>query len=244
MNNLQILTVDDSADAREAVKKMLRKTIKSPEMKIYQAGDVETAYTICREKIPDLILLDIELNGESGFDLIRKLQNESLDIPVIFITAHDEFTIMAIKYAAIDYLLKPVDPRELDAAIERFSERQRKSEKTRFLTLLSYLESSPKLKFNVREGYIYFRIPDIFYCEADGNYTIIHTVSGDKELVVKQIGRIYNMLPESMFMRAGRSLILNKEYLAKVDRRRKIIEMKKGTISVELKMPNNLKIDF
>ncbi|HYX05376.1 MAG TPA: LytTR family DNA-binding domain-containing protein [Bacteroidales bacterium] len=244
MEIFRILIVDDSTDAQDSTEKMLKEIINKSELKLYRAGNVETAHLLCRQKVPDLILLDIELDGETGFDLIKILQDESFEIPVIFVTAHDEFTIKAIKYAAIDYLLKPVDPDELAAAMGRFFEKQRKSEKARFLKLLSYLESSPKLKFNVRAGCIFIRISDIFYCQAEGNYTLIHTVTGDKELVVMQIGSVLSMLPRNMFLRAGRSLILNKEYLAKVDRRKKIIEMKHSEIPVELRMPNGFKIDI
>jgi two-component system LytT family response regulator len=141
-------------------------------------------------------------------------------------------------------LQKPVDPDELAAAMDRFSAMNKKSEKARFLKLLAYLNSSPKLKFNVKEGYIYIGISDIFYCQADGNYMLIHTIKGDKELIVMQIGKIFSMLPEEMFVRAGRSLILNKEYLVKVDRKRKILVMKKDENTVELSIPRGLDIDI
>src|SRR6476620_86690 len=116
MNELiTTLIVDDELQSRLLIRKLL--TDFFPEAICHEAGDVETAFFKIRKNNPDLIFLDVQMNGETGFDLLDKLS--SIPFGIIFTTAHHEFAVKAFRYSAIDYLIKPIDSEEFKIAFTK-----------------------------------------------------------------------------------------------------------------------------
>ena len=137
---LRLVIVDDSPEALDLLENLLC-DIKYVEITGRALNASEAKKLILRSN-PDLILLDIQMPEKSGFDLIKELKELSIDINVIFITAHNEYAIKAIKAAAFDYLLKPVDQSELLESIQRFKQNIKKELPSKIDLLISKLENN------------------------------------------------------------------------------------------------------
>ena len=190
---------------------------------IAECKSVDEALPVILKEHPELIFLDIQMPQKSGFELVSELHDLNIDIPVIFVTAFDEFAIQAIKASALEYLLKPIDHFELAKAIEKFrfiKEKDTYKEKLDelLIKIRQPLSSSSRIRFNIRTGYILVDPIDILYLEADGNYTHLFLRGDKKETISSNMGTIEKTLPELDFKRISRSLILNSRYLTKVDR--------------------------
>lgn len=112
---IKVLVIDDENKTREFIAKLIRSFGLDLDV-IAQGENVETALEAIKEVNPDIVLLDIQMPDGTGFDVLKRIENKNFE--VIFITAHQEFAIKAIKFSALDYILKPVDPEELRDAIE------------------------------------------------------------------------------------------------------------------------------
>ena len=158
------IIVDDEKGGREHLATILKEFF-DIEIKAH-ASNAKEAITAIEEHQPDLLFLDIEMPGENGFDLLEKLENINFD--VIFTTAYDHYAIKAIKYSALDYLLKPIDANELEAAINRFKSKIRNQELTnnKLKTLLNNLSSGSngqeqKIVIHDGEGLNFIKIKEI-----------------------------------------------------------------------------------
>lgn len=113
--------VDDESNGREVLKHLLKKHFPNMEV-VGLAHSVESGLNMISEAKPDLLFLDVEMPNESGFDLLRKFERIPFD--VIFVTAHEHYAIKAIKFSAMDYILKPIDVDDLRAAIQKYEQRR------------------------------------------------------------------------------------------------------------------------
>jgi len=192
--------------------------------------------------LPDLIFLDIQMPVKSGFDVIIEMKRLQITHPnVIFITAYDQYAIQAIKLAAFDYLLKPVDEEELKNTIKRLKTNMLKSNFIyRIDTLCKNVEKlkEHKLKFNSRNGFIIVDVEEILYFEAEGNYTTIYFEEDKKELLSGNIGQIQKLLPPEKFHKINRSFIINLDYLKAVNRKNKICSIEKNGFRANLPIVN------
>ena len=176
------------------------------------------AEELIKDKRPDVVFLDVEMPHGNGFDLLKRM--EYIDFGVIFVTAFDHYAIRAIKYSAIDYLLKPIDINELVAAVKK-AELQLKSKSiNQGLNLLLHNLAQPagklqKLTLPTMEGMIFVDVDDILYCKSDGNYTIFYLLNGQNPMVTRQIGTYEDLLPEPLFCRVHRQYIINVNKVSK-----------------------------
>lgn len=161
---------------------------------------------------PDLVFLDIEMPGMNGFEMLRQFPVRDFD--VIFITAYEEFAIQAFKVNAQEYLLKPVDVRELVAAVEKVQNRidQLDSQK-KIDILLTRLEGQSsgfgKIAIPSYNGLDFINVQDILYCSGDGSYSSIHTAQGEKFVVSKTMKEMEELLHQSGFFRTHQSYLVN-----------------------------------
>jgi len=189
------------------------------------------------EKKPDLLFLDIQMPGKSGFDILGELQRAGVKPCVIFVTAFENFAIQAIKASAFDYILKPVDRNELAVAVERAINQINGREPERSYSLLLEMTSRKKLRFNTAGGFILIDPSEIVYIQADWNYSEIHLGKDKYEVVVVNLGEIEKMLPAAGFARIGRSVIVNLKYLSKVQRTKRLCILKKDEEIFQFKIP-------
>jgi DNA-binding LytR/AlgR family response regulator len=232
MEKIRAVIVDDEPEAREIMTHLLT-DLEDIEI-LARDSNVEDAYQSVVKYKPDLIFLDIAMPEKDGFSLVSKLKESDHAPAIIFVTAYNQFAIKAIKHAAFDYLLKPVDVDELRQAIERYKkEKHTRTSLSRIENLLQSLQEE-KLCFNSRTGSVFLNPSDIVYCQADGNYSIIQLSNNRKITITINIGRLIESLPSPKFKKISRSLIINKQYLAEVNRKEKVCILRVNDEEVQL----------
>jgi two-component system, LytTR family, response regulator len=210
MTNLKAIIVDDERLARVNLRKLLE-----PHAEIEIVGEASScqgAIDMINMFNPQLIFLDIQLSGETGFDLLEMIDNS---IKIIFVTAYDEFAIRAFEVNAIDYLLKPVNPDRLKLAIERVitKEKVQKSISRSY----EYSDSIYVRLNNYASRFI--KISSITFIEPVGNYSKIVTTEGKHCLVLKTLKQWQEELPDNNFIRIHRSSIVNIEHVDRIEKK-------------------------
>jgi two-component system, LytTR family, response regulator len=176
------------------------------------APDAAKAFEIINSSKPDLVFLDIEMPYGNAFDLLDKLLPVKFEI--IFITAFNNYAVKAFKYAALDYILKPVNIQELRLAVAKAEKRlQEKTENIRVKTLLNNLKlagnGAPKLSLATDNDFHIEEMQHMLYLEASGSYTFVYMKNGTKYTVSKSLKEFEELLPENLFCRVHHSFIIN-----------------------------------
>ncbi len=214
---IKAIIVDDELGARESLSKMIEKNCKQIEV-VAKVDSMLSAFEAITNKEPDLVFLDIEMPNGNAFDLLEKFK--SINFNIIFTTAYDHYAIKAIKFSAIDYILKPIDPEELVTAVKRFENQrgQKESLDKQFKTLLSNVKPDNKLKkvgIPDGDGLIFINLSDIIRCDSDGNYTFFILTSGKKIIASRTLGEYEQMFTDDNFFRIHRSHLINLEHVKK-----------------------------
>lgn len=166
---------------------------------------------------PDIILLDVDLGDGTGFDLLNLFPQP--DFRVIFTTAHDEFALRAFRYAAVDYLLKPVDPEDLVAAIHRASQPADLSSRQRQLEQLAYharTRAFDRITLSTGSGLLFLQTEEIMHLESQGNYSFVFLENGERHLAAESLATFEEILPSPPFFRAHQSHMVNTRFVRKL----------------------------
>jgi two-component system LytT family response regulator len=216
---MKVLIVDDEINARAALKGMI--TSNFPEITIVgEASDVPAAVKAIHQLKPDVVLLDIEMPGYLGIDLLDFFDSDQVNFKIIFITAYNDYAIKAFELAAVDYLLKPTRIEQLQRAFNRISS-SNQQENEQYLVLKENLKtpSLTKIAIQTAEGLVISKLEEIRYLKADGAYTHIHFTNNQRITVTKTLQE-YNILEETgSFFRVNRSYIINVHCIAKISKR-------------------------
>ena len=207
---MKALLIDDERLARGELRRLLAD---APQIEVVgEASNADEAREQLKKLKPDLLFLDVQMPGETGLDLL-----ETLEPPaplVIFTTAYDEFAVKAFELNALDYLLKPVDPARLEAALERLHERSGASaESTERPAVLS-----PEDKVFVREGdnCWFVEVKRIRLLESEGNYTRVHFDDAQPQLF-RSLNAMEARLDPKSFFRANRRQMINLQWIEKIE---------------------------
>ncbi len=205
-----ILITDDEIQSRALIRKMLENTGQA--VRILESDTVADALEKIRDYSPDLLFLDVQMKGETGFDLLDKLDNISFEI--IFITAHNEYAVRAFRYSAMDYLMKPLDPLEFAESFNRAYERIKKrpssiNQQVRLFQQLKDNKLPDRLTIPTTEGLHFINISDILYCHAVNNYTEFYLTVKQKIISSHTLGYYDEWLSKQQFFRVHRSYIIN-----------------------------------
>jgi len=207
MDRFTAILVDDERLARKELRSMLA------EHEIIdvvgEAGTVTQAAELVHAKTPDVVFLDIQLPGETGFDLLDKITPAC---KIIFVTAFDAYAIRAFEVNALDYLLKPINPARLAQAIERLTTHAPAPAPT-----ARALEYEDRLFIEVDERSRFLKVSDIIVISAMGDYSQILSSDGQKSLVLKPLRHWEERLPAKHFTRIHRSTIINVDYVERVE---------------------------
>ena len=165
-----------------------------------------------------MVFLDIEMPYGNGFDLLDKLS--PITFEVIFITAFNNYAVKAFKYAAVDYILKPVNINELKDAVQKVARRQQeKIVNSRITSLLNNLKpensNAQKIGLSTNEEFYFEEIKNIMYLEASGSYAVVFTKDGNKKTVSKNLKEFEDILPDNVFCRVHHSYIINTNFIKK-----------------------------
>ncbi|MBI1305288.1 MAG: response regulator [Bacteroidetes bacterium] len=214
MNLLNVAIVDDEIDNVEKISNYLKRG---------QLGvNVSGAYTnplvaleCMNRSMPDVVLLDIEMPGMNGFELLSKLK--STDLEVIFVTGHDHYAINAIKCAAIDYLLKPFDESELNNAIEKVKYKLKNGgiRNDRFKKIESTREPENKMIIPGTNAYVSITHQNLLYLKAiRGGYTMMYMIDGTKSLATNPLLHYEKLLSDVGFFRSHKSHLINMRHVS------------------------------
>ena len=221
MRKIRALLVDDETNALDLLERLLLKTGKVDIIeKISDPFKVERS--IVKHK-PDALFLDIKMPNFDGVKILENIRVYQQDLPVIYVTASDNFGIEAVKLKAFDYILKPINRKELNNTID---------------SLINLIEKKEinKHKLPIQDGFVYLKNEEIFYLKAEGNYTHIFVTTGASYISSYNLGRLTGMLPDNNYLRINRSVFVNSDYLHKVNRKNKTCIIKSNDVEIELKV--------
>jgi two-component system LytT family response regulator len=204
------IIVDDEPYSCESLATLLEKYCKNVKV-IDLCYSAETALKSIPENKPNVLFLDVEMPGMNGFELLEKL--DEINFHLVFTTSYDQYAIKAIRFSALDYLLKPIDREELQKAVEKVSQKIKSTLPQQLEILLNKLHktSSPnqKIALPTMEGLQLIAVDSIIYCASDSNYTIIYLKQKEKIIVSRTLKDIEQMLDEYSFIRVHHSYLIN-----------------------------------
>jgi two-component system, LytTR family, response regulator len=208
------IIIDDEAKGRLALRQKLQSYCPNVNI-IAEAVDGIEALTAIEKHQPQLIFLDIEMPKMNGFEMLNTIEEKNFHI--IFTTAFDQYAIKAIKYAAFDYLLKPIDIEELKTAVSRADICEPQQTKKQ-IELLQQNMQHPKKQLNklaipTLDGLCFYDINDIIHLEAQSNYTFIHFSGKPRITASKTLKEFEEILPDDIFFRTHHSHLINLNYI-------------------------------
>jgi two-component system LytT family response regulator len=238
---IRTIIVEDEYHPRLTLHQKLAENCPDIEV-IVACESAETALIEILRQQPDLIFLDIQLPDKNGLwlaDQLHQMSCATFTPPgVIFTTAFSdsEYLFNAIRLAAIDYLVKPVMIDSLLLAIGRFKKRTNPGG---IQTLMQTIQGEKMLKFKNYNGILLLKPMDIAYILADGNYAQIYMANGESDEIFERLGEIEKTLPDDIFLRAGKSLIINRQYVRQINTRKSTVQVMTPTMSANLNVSEN-----
>jgi two-component system LytT family response regulator len=207
---LEAIIVDDEIDCCETIAEHLKTYCPEVEVSgIYHNG--AEALQAIHQRQPDLVFLDVEMPKMNGFEMLEQLPQVNFDI--IFTTSYDQYALKAIRFSAIDYLLKPVDRNELQKAVQKIVHRSQRTISKQVEILMQRIhqpaKSITKIALPTMEGLQMIPVDSIIRCEADGNYTVLMLKNKQKIIVSTVLKDIEEILEDYSFARVHRSYLVN-----------------------------------
>lgn len=216
---VKALIIDDEMKARNILQHYLVNFV--PEItEIRQADSVDNALKELETYKPGIVFLDVEMPHKNGFDFLVSIKEPEFD--VIFTTAYNQYAIQAIRFSALDYLLKPVDPDELQAAVARHLEKQgsTREKKELYDNLVHNIDKKAVKDFRIAvpssDGVHFFTIDEIIRLEADRSYTHIHLAAKKPFVASKTLKHFEEMLEEFNFIRTHKSHLVNSRHITRI----------------------------
>lgn len=212
---IKAVIIDDEKNNQELISNLLKSYAENIQV-VGSADSVESAYKTIHEHQPDLIFLDIQMPDGTGFDLLKKF--EKINFKIIFVTAHQEFAIEAFKYSALDYILKPLSPANLLAAVKKAEETMGNDELNMKLKILlnniaEPIKNKKKIVLKTMERIYSVDLDDIIRFESDGGYTKVYLTDGKRIMVSKTMKEYDDLLMDAGFLRVHHSHLINMNHL-------------------------------
>ena len=220
---LTAIIIDDESSSRSALRQKLKNHCTDVTV-IAECENGEDAIKSIEEKNPDIIFLDVEMPRMNGFTMLQQLRNRHFEL--IFVTAYDHYAIKAIKFSALDYLVKPVEINDLKAAVEKAVKKSLSAVAGNQVTgndrielllqnLMNEKKEHQRIAIPSMEGLQFINIDDIIYLEAQNNYTVFYLKEGYKVTVSKTLKDFEELLPASIFLRIHHAYLINKNQVLK-----------------------------
>lgn len=212
---MKAILIDDEISNLENLRALLEKHC--PQVNILAtAQNVADAVNAIEKHLPDLIFLDIQMGEQTGFDVLNLLPKRNFE--VIFVTAYDQYGIQAVKFAALDYLLKPVDIDELKIAVNKVEEKlAAQSQNSQLDFLLQQLKrpkaATSKIALPMQSEIRYIALSEIIRCEADNTYTFFFLANNERFLVSKSLKEYVDLLKPNGFLRTHQSHLVNPKFV-------------------------------
>jgi two-component system, LytTR family, response regulator len=212
---LRAVIIEDEPRSRQTLADMVRFFCKNVEI-IGEAENVKEGIELIRKEKPDVVFLDIQMPDGSGFKLLEEIGSINFDI--IFTTAYDQFAIQAIKFSALDYLLKPIVQEDLMKAVKKAEDSKEKQSKQEHVDVLlgnlkKQSEEPPKIILSTAEKINVVTVDDILRCESDNYYTFFYFTNGNRLLISKTLKENEELLKDHHFIRPHKSHLVNTKYI-------------------------------
>ena len=212
---IQAIIIDDEQHCIDRLSDLLNKYHKKSVKLLGSFKNVGDGLKAIKELSPELIFLDVQINDRTGFDLLKESGN--INFKVIFATAYDKFAIQAIKFSAIDYLLKPIDADDLETAITKVKDSLSLNDMRNMIKVLSQNISNPAKQKTITvptgNELVFLSTEDIIRCESDINYTTIFLKDKKKLVVAKTLKEFEELLSDYNFFRIHNSHLINLAYI-------------------------------
>ncbi len=206
---MKALIIDDERLARSELRRLLE-----PYKEIEVAGEAvnaDDAKNKINEHDPDVIFLDIQMPGKNGFELLEELDSAPY---VVFTTAYDEYALKAFEVNAMDYLLKPIEPKRLEDTVKKLLQKSKKEEKPKAVTEI--LSESDQVFVKDGERCWFVKLSSVRLFESEGNYVRIF-FEENKPLILRTLNYLDERLDEKSFFRANRKHIINLKWIENVE---------------------------
>ncbi len=215
---MRTVIIDDEPYLREMLRELLTTSFDEIEI-VGEADNVTDGVRVINEQKPALVLLDIEIKGGKGFDILEKVTYEAFR--VIFVTAYDSFALKAIKFSALDYILKPLDEEELTTAVRKaLAEREKPLLQEQIENFFHNCNDQQNKKLVLRTaGDIHIlNVREIIRCESDNSYTTFFLENGEEIVVSRGIKEYDDLLKDHGFIRPHRSHLVNLDHVRRLDK--------------------------
>ena len=218
-NKIRAIIVDDEANARMALKGILSENFQEVEV-LAEASNVPEAIKIINQHKPDVVFLDIEMPGYSGLDILDFFSPEQITFQIIFVTAYNQYAINAFELSATDYILKPIQKKDLERAINKLKNERNKLENLNVLKAnLNEKEKNKKIALNTNSGQIFVDIDDIILVKAEGSYSNIILKGKERIMISKKLIEFEKLTSIGRFIRVHRSYIINLNLIKLISRK-------------------------
>jgi len=236
---IKAIIIDDENSAINVLSMLLKKKCKDDVEVVATSNSPTEGRSLIEQHKPDLVFLDIEMPGMTGIDLVRTIPNPNFHI--VFVTAYDAYAVEAFELSAIDYLLKPIGADKVERVINRVREVRRKnqlqiSEQLQQLERILKMQATGnenKIGVGMADKIVFVNIPDILFCEAQGNYTNVILHDGKKIVASKTLGDFESQLAGKNFFR------IHHAYLINMNRVKEFQRYEGGYVMME----NNIKLE-
>ena len=208
---MKAIIIDDEKRARVSLQLLLNEYCPNITI-VAECENLPEGIKAIRKHNPDLVLLDIEMPGHSGLELLDFFDENDVNFSVIFTTAYNEYAIQAFKFSAIDYLLKPINPEQLVEAVKRLEKQKQKFENFNALKENMQQESLTKIAVPAGNSLLFLDTSKILYIKSEGAYSDVFCTSGVKNLVSRNLKNFEDILcSDKRFVRVHKSYIVNFE---------------------------------
>lgn len=212
---IRCIIIDDEANNIENLQGILTKWCRDVVI-VASATNADDGIKVIRSEKPDLVFLDIQMPERNGFELLQEFPQ--IFFEVIFVTAFDQYGIQAIKFSALDYLLKPVDVSDVQQAIEKAKVKiAARQQNLNVENLLDYIrrsqKESPKIALPTMQETRYIKVNEIVRCKAADNYTTVFIKDGSSVLVCKTLKEFTELLKPYGFERPHQSHLVNFQFV-------------------------------
>lgn len=213
---LKAIIIDDEQDCVKLLSLQLK--MYCPQVQVIATcTSSEEGFNKIIELKPTIVFLDIEMPVMNGFQMLEKIGD--IHFSLVFVTAYDQFAVKAFRFCALDYLLKPIDGKDLKASVER-AEQQHWPQSQQISLLKQQIKGDgkflpDKIALPYQNGVTFAEIKQVMYCESENNYTRIHTEDGKHYMVAKTLRDIQQILEERNFLRIHRQYLINLDHIKK-----------------------------
>jgi len=224
LSMLKAVIIDDEIASIDSLELLLNNSQTDIDI-VGRASDISNAIRVINETKPDLVFLDIELGNGTGFDVLDSVTE--IDFSVIFVTAYNQYAIKAFKYAAVDYILKPIDVGALYAAINRveLAELMSFSQRMAIAKEVMLDDLPPRIALASLDSIEIVEIDKIIQFQAEGNYTKVFLLNGKSVLVSRSIKEYEELVSLSLFFRCHKSHLINFNHIKRVDKHKNFVVM-------------------